>query len=147
MVSSRLRALKVMVPGLLVLLALQYELGMAVNISNPPQLAPIALSSALFPDYLRQAGGQAVAHAVVGSVVGIISLITLILSLRSEVRGVQIFGVLAFLAVALAGITGSLFVSSGFQNDGYSHGMATNFILSFAFYFLELYTLKPGPKT
>jgi hypothetical protein len=36
-----------------------------------------------------------------------------------------------------------LFVLSGFQDNNYSHGMASNFILTFAFYFLELYLLKP----
>ncbi len=45
-------------------------------------------------------------------------------------RGTQVFGGLSF-------------VLSGFQNDGSSHNMATNFLLSFAFYFLELYVLKP----
>jgi hypothetical protein len=56
---------------------------------------------------------------------------------------VQVFGSLAFLATLLAAITGLFFTLSGFQNDGDSHGMASNFLLSFTFYFLELYFLKP----
>jgi hypothetical protein len=59
---------------------------------------------------------------------------------------VQVFGSLAFLATLLAAATGLLFVLSGFQNNGDTHGMATNFLLSFTFYFLELYFLKPAPK-
>jgi hypothetical protein len=62
-------------------------------------------------------------------------------------RSVQVFGSLAFLTILLAAITGLLYTMSGFQNDGDSHGMATNFLLSFTFYFLELYFLKPAPKT
>ena len=77
----------------------------------------------------------------------ILSLVTLILALASKIRSVQVFGVLGFLSMALAATSGVLFVLSGFQNDNYSHGMATNFILTFGFYFLELYFLKPAPKT
>jgi ABC-type sugar transport system permease subunit len=82
-----------------------------------------------------------------GTVLTIISLIGLGMALASKIRSVQIFGVLGFLSMALAEITGVLFVLSGFQNDNYSHGMATNFILTFGFYFLELYFMKPAPKT
>ena len=35
---------------------------------------------------------------------------------------------------------------SGFQRDGYSHGMASGFILSFGFCFLELYSMKPDRR-
>jgi len=55
---------------------------------------------------------------------------------------VRIYGGLASLTTLLAAYTGYGFVLSGFQNDGLSHGMATMFILTFAFYFLELYALK-----
>jgi hypothetical protein len=75
-----------------------------------------------------------------------LSLVSLILSLRSGVGSVQIFGSLAFLTVLLAAIMGQLFVQAGFQNDNYTHGMASNFILSLVFYFLELYFLKPVPQ-
>ena len=69
------------------------------------------------------------------------------MALASKIRSVQIFGGLGFLAMALAEINGVIFVLSGFQNDNYSHGMATMFILTFGFYFLELYFLKPVAKT
>jgi hypothetical protein len=59
---------------------------------------------------------------------------------------VQVFGILAFLATVLAATTGLLFVLSGFQNNGETHGMATNFLLSLSSYFLELYFLKPTLK-
>ena len=76
-----------------------------------------------------------------------IALITLALALVSKIRNMQIFGVLAFFSMALAEITGVLFVLSGFQDNDYSHGMATNFLLAFGFYFIELYFLKPTSRT
>ena len=147
MSAKRYQGLRVMVIVLLALLGLQYEFGMAVNIANPPSLPPFGLSLNAVSNALHQAGAVAVIHASLGSGLVIISIISLIFSLRSGLRSLQVFGSLAFLATLLAAITGLLFTLSGFQNDGDSHGMATNFLLSFTFYFLELYFLKPVPKT
>ena len=130
-----------MVIILLALLGLQYEFGMAVNIANPPNLAPTSLNGV--NNALNQVGVEAVIHASLGT--GLV--ISLIFSLRSGLRSLQVFGSLAFLTTLLAALTGLLFTMSGFQNDGDSHGMATNFLLSFTFYFLELYFLKPAAKT
>ena len=141
------RVLRIMVIVLLALLGLQYEFGMAVNIANPPSLAPIGFSLNALSGALQQAGVVAVIHVSLGSGLVIFSVINLIFCLRSGLRSVRVFGSLAFLATWLAAITGLLFTLSGFQNDGDSHGMATNFLLSFTFYFLELYFLKPAPKT
>ncbi len=151
MVPKRQKALRILVMVTLALLAFQFELGMAVNIANPPSIPPIGFSlngiSNGVNHALNQAGGAAPFHAALGIILVVISVVSLILSLRSWVRSVQVFGVLAFITTSLAAITGLLFVLSGFQNDGDSHGMATNFILSFTFYFLELYFLKPVPKS
>jgi hypothetical protein len=151
MSTKRLRALQIIVMVVIFLLAIQFELGMAVNIANPPTLSPIGSSltgvSQGIGDALNQAGGAAPYHAGLGTLLVLFSLVNLVLSLRSGIRSVQVFGCLAFIATCLAATTGLLFVLSGFQNDGYSHGMATNFILSYTFYFLELYFLKPAPKT
>jgi hypothetical protein len=132
---------------LLALLGLQYEFGMAVNLATQPSLPAFGFSLNGVLSALNQIGVVAVIHASLGSGLVIFSLINLILSLRSSLRSVQVFGSLAFLTILLAAITGLLYTMSGFQNDGDSHGMATNFMLSFTFYFLELYFLKPAPKT
>ncbi|MGD0879139.1 MAG: hypothetical protein ABSA01_13475 [Anaerolineales bacterium] len=147
MAAKRLKGLRIMVMALLALLGLQYEFGMAVNIANPPSLPPSGLSLSGVSNALNRVGAVAVIHASLGSGLVFISIISLILSLRSGVRSVQVFGSLAFLAILLAAITGLLYTMSGFQNNGDTHGMATNFLLSFSFYFLELYFLKPAPKT
>ncbi|MGD0003708.1 MAG: hypothetical protein ABSE06_05700 [Anaerolineaceae bacterium] len=133
--------------SLLVLLAIQFEFGMAVNLSNLPSISPFVLSFSNVLSALNQAGTVAVVHAALGTALTIISLIDLVMALISKIRGVQIFGILGFLSMALAETSGVLFVLSGFQNNNYSHGMATNFILTFGFYFLELYFLKPAAKT
>jgi hypothetical protein len=147
MSSKKYIPTRIMIMVILALLAFQYELGMAVNIANPKPIPPFGLSTTAVSDALNQVGVVAVLHASLGILLVIISLVSLIFALRSGVRSVQVFGGLAFVATFLALTTGLLYTLSGFQNDGLSHGMATNFLLSFSFNFLELYFLKPAPKT
>jgi hypothetical protein len=143
MATNRLQGLKVMVIIMLILLGLQYEFGMAVNLATQPSLAPFGFSMNGVIHALNQIGAVAVIHASLGSALVVIALISLIISLRSGLRSLQVFGSLAFLTILLAAVTGLLYTLSGFQNNGDTHGMATNFLLSFTFYFLELYFLKP----
>jgi hypothetical protein len=137
---------RIIVMVILALLAFQYELGMTVNIANPKPIPPFVLSLNGVSDALNQVGVVAVIHASLGAWLVLFSLVSIIFALRSKVSSVQVFGSLAFVATCLALTTGVLYTLSGFQNDGYSHGMATNFLLSFTFNFLELYFLKPAPK-
>jgi hypothetical protein len=132
-----------MVIAMLALLGLQYEFGMAVNLAPQPSLAPFGFSINGVIHALNQIGAAAIIHASLGSALVIIALIALILSLRSGRRSVRVFGSLAFISILMAALTGVLYTLSGFQNNGDTHGMATNFLLSFTFYFLELYFLKP----
>jgi hypothetical protein len=147
MSSKRLTEARVMVIVLLVLLAFQFELGMAVNIANPKPIPPFSLSSTAVTAALNGVGVVAVIHASLGSLLVLFSLASIILALRSGVLGVKVFGCLAFVAIFLAATTGVMYTLSGFQNDGLSHGMATMFLLSFSFNFLEMYFLKPPAKT
>ncbi len=147
MVSNRIRSARIIVMVILALLVVQFELGMAVNLSDLPKLPPIGNSIAQLSDYLHQAGITALLHAILGAWLGIFSLVNMILALRSHLRMVQVFGGLAFITTLVAAGMGTSFVQSGFQNDGWSNGMATSFILTFIFYFLEFYFLKPVPRT
>jgi hypothetical protein len=144
MTIKQLKGLRIMVIIMLALLGLQYEFGMAVNIASPASLPPIGFSLNGVSNALQQAGVVAVIHASLGSGLVLFSILNLIYSLRSGLRSLQVFGSLAFLTTLLAAVTGLLFTLSGFQNNGDTHGMATNFLLSFTFYFLELYFLKPA---
>ena len=121
---------------------------MTINLSpNLPELAAFGFSLIKISDALHLAGPVTLAHAVLGSLLTLMSILTLILSLRSKIRGVQIFGSLGFLTMLVAMTGGILFTLSGFQEDHYSLAMASNFILTFIFNFLELYFLKPDSKT
>ncbi len=147
MKSNQFKSLRVMVIITLILLTIQYELGMVINFSpNLPELPAFGFSLMKISEALHQAGTVALAHAVVGSLLTLLSIFTLVLSLGSRIRSVQIFGSLGLLSLALAATGGVLFTLSGFQNDDYSLAMASNFILSFIFYFLELYLLKRQKK-
>jgi hypothetical protein len=145
---KELKSLRAMAVITLFLLTLQYELGMVVSLSpNLPELSPFGFSLIKISDVLHLAGPVALAHAVLGSLVTFLSVFTLILSLRSKIRSLQILGSLGFLTMLGALTGGILFTISGFQEDHYSLAMASNFILAFIFYFLELYFLKPDSKT
>ncbi len=145
MKSNQFKSLRITVVILLVLLTIQYELGMDVNVSpNLPKLSPFGFSTAKISDALHQAGPVALAHAGLGSLLILLSILTAILAVGSKIRRVQIFGVLGFLSITFAATGGVLFTLSGFQQDNYSVMMASNFLLAFIFYFLEIYFLKPG---
>lgn len=141
------KSLRVVLPVLLVLLVVQFEFGMAVNLAGPPSLAPLPLSLSRVAAALSQAGSVAWTHALLGGILVLFSLAALFISLASGKRSLQLVGSLAFVTTVLAAATGLLFVLSGFQNDGDSHGMATNFILAFSFCFIEMYLLKPADKS
>ena len=146
MVPKQLRTLRIVTMVMIALLILQYELGMTVNLSDPQNIPPFTFSVTAVSEALRGIGPVALLHAGMGGLLFLLAAVGLVLSLVSKVRSVQILGVLGFLSMMGAVSTGLLFILSGFQNDGYSHGMATQFILTFTFYFLELYFSKPDVR-
>ena len=143
MSSNQLKPLRFMLMAILVLLFFQYELGIQVNFSNLAAIPPFGFSIPQISDALHQAGSVALIHAIVGAWLVILAAINLILSLRSKVRSAQVYGVLSFISMIFAAGGGLFFVLSGFQSDNASHTMATNFLLSFVLFFLELYSIKP----
>ena len=134
-----LRALKVVSIALLALLAIQFELGMTVNLSPSLQNTPaFSFSLPAVWGALSKVGAAATTHAVVGSLLVILTLGAFLLALLTRLPSIVVFGVLGFLTAAVAAATGVLFTLSGFQADGLSHGMATNFLATFSFQFIEL---------
>jgi len=146
MASNRSKFLRGLIISMLVLLVTQFELGMAVNIAGPATIPTFGFSLTKILKVLDQAGGVSLPHAILGTLLVVFSVIILVPTLRTKARSVQITGLLAFVTMVLAASMGVVFTLSGFQNDNYSHGMASPFILTFSFYFLELYFLKPGPR-
>lgn len=148
MKTKQHKFLQAMVIVTLILLAIQYELGMVINLGpSLPDLSPFGFSLAAISDALHQVGSTVLTHAGLGSFIALLSILILVLSLRSKIRSVQIFGSLAFLTILVAMAGGILFTLSGFQEDRYSLAMASNFILAFISYFLELYFLKPDSRS
>lgn len=145
--SPNLKPVRITAMVMLALLFLQYELGMTTIMSDPASIPPFDFSITAFRSALDHAGIVALIHAGFGVWLVIFAIVNLVLALRTKIRSVQIVGVLSFIAVLLAAHGGWRFVLSGFQDDHASHEMATNFILSFAFFFLELYYTKPPAKT
>ncbi len=126
----------------LVLLALQFELGMAVNLSPSLQeAAPPGSVTALWTA-LGKVGADAIVHAVLGTVLSIAGVVGLVLALMSRGKATAVIGVFSFLFLALAESNGILFTLSGFKNDAYSHGMATGFLLAFSLYFVQVCILS-----
>ncbi len=146
MAADSFKGLRINLVVLIVLLALQFEMGMGINLSDLKTVPAFAFSVSALLSALATAGGEGVIHGVLGTLMAIGAIFTMIRSLRSGIRRVQVVGVLVFLTMALAALNGYLFTLSGFDKDGYSHGMATAFILCIVFCFMELYFLKPAPK-
>ena len=137
----RLSLLRVAAIVILALLAFQFELGMAVNLSpNLKEEPPVT-----FEDLwgaLSRVGAEALTHAVVGTLLTIMALASLVLSIVSGATSVMVMGVLSFVGVALAELCGVLFTLSGYKNDGYSHGMATGFLIAFSLFFVLVCVLS-----
>ena len=144
MSSNQLKYLRITTVVMIVSLFWQYELGIATIMANPASIPPFSFSITAFWTALEQVGGVALQHAGFGSWLVIISVINLTFALKTKIKKVQIFGVLSFLSIVIAAGGGLFFVLSGFQNDNASHAMATNFILSYTFSFIELYYARPA---
>ena len=138
-----LRTLRVFSIVLLILLAFQFELGMAVNLSPSLQeVPPLAGSLSALWSALSKVGADALLHALLGTALSVVGLVGLVLSILPRKRIVAVMGVLSFLFLALAETNGILFTLSGFKNDGYSHGMATGFLVAFCLYFVQVCMLS-----
>ncbi len=140
--SSQLKRLRIMTIVMIVLLIMQYELGISTIMADIPSRSPFSFSIAAFQRALEQEGGIAPVHAGFGGLLIIVAVINLILALATKVRSVQILGVLNLFFILVAAGGGLFFVLSGFQNDNASHAMATNFILAFTFSFIELFYIR-----
>jgi hypothetical protein len=87
-------------------------------------------------------GPTLIIHAFIGLAILALALVVLTFSLKSKPRSVQIPSILGLIMVISAIIGGTLFVLSGFSNNGVSAQMGGSFIGAYAFYFIELYYAK-----
>ena len=87
-------------------------------------------------------GATLIIHAFIGIVLLALSATVLAFSLKSKPRNVQVPSILGLVMVVSAIIGGTLFVLSGYTNNGVSAQMGGSFIGAYAFYFIELYYAK-----
>ena len=138
-----LRSLRILCVVTVILLALQFELGMAVNLSPSLEaVPPVTSTPAAVWRALTKVGVGAPAHALLGASITVIALAGLVTALRTGVTAVAVIGVVSFLTIAAASVNGVLFTLSGFKNDNYSHGMATMFLLAFTVQFVQIFLLS-----
>jgi hypothetical protein len=126
----------------LALLVIQYDSGMTVNLSKLPEISPFMFALNSIVRALTQAGLAAIIHAILGTIITILAFINVVKELSTKIRKIQILGVLGFINIVIAELTGIFFVLSGFQNDNFSEGMADNFIFSFVFNFVVFCMIK-----
>ena len=139
---TRFRSLRIVVVVMLILLAFQFEMGMAVNLSpSLEDVPPLAGTVPAIWAALAKVGGAALTHALLGTLLTVAALASLVLAVGSGARSVAVIGVASFISIALASVNGVLFTLSGFKNDHYSHGMATLFLLAFSLHFVQLCVL------
>ncbi len=151
--NSRFALLRALVAVTLVDLLVQFLLGMWVNlfaslpstfVSSASSSGMMGMMSSMMGASSMMGGGMLVlmVHMMNGYLLLFLSILVLAVSLysgRAKITGLAIAGVGSIL---LAGISGLIFMFSGFQDDLYSYSMAVGFILAFGIYFLVMYFSK-----
>jgi hypothetical protein len=87
-------------------------------------------------------GPTLIIHAFLGLTILGFAGAVLAFSLKAKPRNVQIPAILGLIMIISAIIGGTLFVLSGFSNNGGSAQMGGSFIGAYAFFFIELYYTK-----
>ena len=134
-----MKALKISIVVALVLLSVQGWSGDYNNLFAVFPVGPVHLSLNGLISALEGAGVLEVFHAVLGILLLAVSVLIVILSLRTGVKSLSIPSILGLAAMASAVAGGLLFVFSGFTNNGFSSQMGGSFIGAYAFFFIELY--------
>ena len=131
------------------LLAVQYELGVAVTVASGfPDVASSGFSLGTFATYVGGGGGSLVVHTIVGVVLLANAALVFGLSLPIQGRAFRLSTFVALVFVLSSALGGLLFVLSGFRDDSFSYEMSTGFIVALVFTFLSLYLMKgPSPPS
>ncbi|MEM3196301.1 MAG: hypothetical protein QXH43_09275 [Metallosphaera sp.] len=134
--------------GSLTLLLIEFILGMWINlfVSLPPgtpNRPPYQETGFMMgPFFGGSFGGAVMAHFMLGLLIALVSFVIMILAFLLGDLKVMMTGVISFLFIVVAGISGLSFMMSGFTNNFYSFLMSVGFILAFSSYSALLYFLK-----
>jgi hypothetical protein len=135
--------LRLLIVATLVLLTVQGWFGDTVNLFAIPT-SPVTVESSANGVFqaIVNVGPTLIIHAFVGLAILALGIVVLSFSLKSKPRNIQIPAILGLVMVSSAIIGGTLFVLSGFTNNGVSAQMGGSYIGAYAFYFIELYFSK-----
>src|SRR6267143_1579614 len=137
------RRLRLLIILTLALLTVRGWFGDTVNLFTVPT-SPVTVeaSASGLLTAIANDGATLIIHAFIGIVLLALSATVLAFSLKSKPRNVQVPSILGLVMVVSAIIGGTLFVLSGYTNNGVSAQMGGSFIGAYAFYFIELYYAK-----
>lgn len=126
--------------GILALIGIEFFLGIWLSLfgvfpSNPTLAAGVTDLSA----------PVLIAHIVLGLLMGLGALLILLLAARDPYRNMRWFALGGLLGVAIAGISGSAFVGSGYANNDASFAMAVGFAIALTSYYEGLVAIRGRP--
>jgi hypothetical protein len=136
------RAFRGHIVAILVLLVIEFVLGMytALFVEFPDSLAngnAWAWSMSQSPAVL--------VHIIVGTLLLLAALVVLVLSFLLRSRAAILTGVLGFVTIAVAYLSGSTFLAD-INQDMYSFSMALGFIAAAVVYGVGYYLLRPAAE-
>ena len=123
----------------LVLLAMQFVLGMWMNL-----FALFPTSSVAFPTYgmmnVMFSVPELMVHMMNGVLIGMLSLMIFVMSLMGGYRKSAMLSVIASISIFLAGMSGLEFILTGFQNNVLSFTMSLGFVVAVISYVFLIYS-------
>ncbi len=135
------RKLRIVVAATLVLMTFQGWLGDSINLFGKFP-ATVTASAGGFVSAILSVGPFLIVHVASALLLAVLGVITAAIAFRTGPRGAKIASIIGLLFIASAIIGGTLFVMSGFADNGYSAQMGASFIFAYASYFLVLYYTK-----
>jgi hypothetical protein len=130
---GRVRQIRLWTRIILVLLTVQFLLGMWTNlfVAFPDVVAGTNPFAQIFTNGLYVLA----AHLILGFALFGVAIATLAFSFLAKIRILVRQGALGLGSITIAGISGLIFVLSGFQNDAFSFLMAVFFLFAFGVYY------------
>lgn len=141
--KSSWHRLRLLIVATLILLTIQGWFGDTVNLFAIPT-SPVTVESSANGVFqaIVNVGPTLILHTFIGLAILALGIVVLSFSLKSKPRNIQIPAILGLVMVISAIIGGTLFVLSGYTNNGVSAQMGGSYIGAYAFYFIELYFSK-----
>ena len=135
--------LRLLIVATLIMLTVQGWFGDTVNLFSIPT-NPVTVEGSANGVYqaIVNVGPTLIIHAFIGLTILALGIVVLSFSLKAKPRNIQVPAILGLVMVVSAIIGGTLFVLSGFTNNGVSAQMGGSYIGAYAFYFIELYFSK-----